>query len=875
MKNSLYTNVRIYGNNILYIGYDENGERVQKKDRYEPSIYLETSNDHEIAAYSYDGTPLKRILHSNIKSAKDYIRKYSDVRNIKLYGIDKFNYQYISDHFPSEIQYNINQIRVQYFDLEVYSGNGFPDPFKAEEEITCLSIKDTALNEMHVWILKNKFGKNNNFDSKNLKYIEKEDITFKLICHEFLTEADLLEDFLEWFTGNYPDIISGWYIRHFDIPYLINRIRNVLGNREANKLSPWGIIKEQIKRTKRYGVYTENKIYDIYGISELDYMDLYKKYTYTKIPSYSLDYVAKKHLNKGKIKFDGTLHELLMTDYQKYVEYNIIDTERVNQLDTVLNFINLIVEVSYAGKVATYNDSLGTVKYWEILIYNHLVEKGQQPPIKLRADDEKKDQYAGAFVKNPHPAKYKWVMSFDLASLYPSIIRQVNIGPETKISLKSCDEQTKSILKSIKTEKLINKAIDLSHIITKYDYSISGNAKLYDKTKQSFFSELMQKFFDRRKIYKKQALDAKKLYQETKDETHKALSILYNIKQHAYKILINAAYGAIGNPHFQYYDSDNAEAVTITGQVVIQWAERRINQYLNRIMVDKNNKKTIEEKDRVIYIDTDSLFISFDDIVKKICPDEIDTEKVVEFLDKVAKQKIQPLLQSAYDDLFVYLNNKENHMKIERDVISDVAVWQKKKRYFMNVWDAEGVRYSEPQMKVMGLEVVKSSTPEVCRHKLEECLKIILRKDEDTLIKFIKEFRKEFKSLTPEETAFPRGTNEIDKWLLQDGTFKSGIPIHVRGCLNYNQTLEKLNLTKKYDTIKENDSIFFSYLKMPNHLHQNVISFGEELPKEFGLEDFIDYDTQFEKAFIAPLKNITDIINWNTEERNEIDSLFH
>ena len=860
---SFYTNIRQYGSNILYIGY-ENGERVQRKLSFSPTLYTYDANSTSQSDHtSIEGKILQPIKFESIQDAKDFIKSYNDVSGFDIFGIDKFNYEYIAKNFVGDILYDILKIRTFYLDIEVFSGNGFPNTEEAKEKITAITIYDTKTKKFIVW------GEENSPGGKYTPHLS--NVEFK----SFDNEIDMLNDFVAFWSTNYPDIVTGWYSRGFDIPYLINRIRRIVGEKTMKKLSPWGIVNEKKSNIKRFNQTVEETSYDIYGINELDYLDLYKKYTYTTSESFKLGDIAQKHLGETKVEFDGSLNQLYESDYQKYIEYNIRDVGLVHKLEGKLKFIELIVEVAYAGKVATFNDALGTVKYWEILIYNHLYEKNQHPPLKFQGGT-KFNQYEGAFVKEPIVGEHKWVCSLDLTSLYPSIIRQVNIGPETLIETESLPQELKLLLSDITPEKLITKEIDLS-ILKKYDYSVSGNAKLYSKTKQSFLSELMEKFFKKRKEYKKQMIEYEKLFEQTHDPKYENLAIIYGVKQLAMKILINAAYGAVGNTYFQYYSIDNAEAVTVTGKVVIRWIERKLNSYIGKLLKDDSHDEFLNPnfgkfKDRIVYIDTDSVYISFDDLVTKLGMENSDKVKVVNFIDRLIQEKIEPFVKDSYQELYEYLNNFDNHMDMKREIISDKAVWTGKKRYFMNVYDKEGVRYEVPELKVMGIEVVKSSTPAICRDKLEQCLKIILREDNETLISYIENFRAEFYKLDAKYIAFPRSVNEISKFVNNKDL---SVPMHVRAAINHNKLLQEHNLTKKYETILDGNKIKFVYLKLPNTLQDNVIGFSDTLPKEFKLEKYIDYETQFDKAFLAPLKAITDLINWKTYyENTTLQSMF-
>jgi len=862
---NFYTNVRQWGDNILYIGY-ENGQRVQRKESFTPVLYLNdtsgAANKTDPEHYWKDGKdgiiPLLPFPQDSIKEAKEFIKRWDGVSGMRVYGADKFNYEFIARKFNGEIVYDVKKLRIFCIDIEVMSNNGFPKADKADEPVTVITIHDSNTGNLHVW------GQANSPGGKYKPHLP------NVVYQEFTDEITLLNEFVAFWSTNYPDIVTGWYSRGFDLTYITNRIKKLLGDKTVKRLSPWGIIQEKSSKIKRFGQMVEEKYYDFYGINELDYLDLYKKYGNAQ-ESYKLGFIAQKILGETKIEFDGSLHQLYSTDYQKYVEYNIQDVCLIPKMEEKLRFIELIVEVSYLGKVATYNDSLGTVKYWEVLIYNHLYEKDIHPPIKDQGED-KDDQYEGAYVKSPIFGSHKFVVSVDLTSLYPKAIEQVNIGPDTLVDIDSLPHELRVLVSEVTPEKLINKEIDLS-LLKKYNLSLAGNGRLFTKTERSFLSELMDKFFGRRSKYKKQMFVYKKAYEISHTITDKEMSVLYDLKQHASKILINAAYGAVGNSYFQYFSIANAEAVTITGRVVIKWAEKRVNEYLNKLL------KT-DGIDRIVYIDTDSIYISFEDLIKQMnLPDDTPEEKlkIINFLDKLMETKILPFIKDCYQELFEYMNHHTNHMEMKREIISDRAIWTGKKRYFMNVYDKEGIRCAEPELKVMGIEVVKSSTPQVCRDKLEECLKIILRKDNTALLKYIGEFKTEFKKLSAKEIAFPRSVNEISKYkkYFSNPSIKgAGVPMHVRAAIHFNNLIKEHGLDNRHEAILDGNKIRFVYLRTPNVLQDNVVGFSDSLPKEFNLDRYIDYDMQFQKAFLDPLEAITTLIGWETQEDNSFGSMF-
>jgi DNA polymerase elongation subunit (family B) len=392
---------------------------------------------------------------------------------------------------------------------------------------------------------------------------------------------------------------------------------------------------------------------------------------------------------------------------------------------------------------------------------------------------------------------------------------------------------------------------------------------MYRKDVRGFLPELMEKMYNDRVIFKKKMLVAKQQYEKTKTkELEKEIARCNNI-QMAKKISLNSAYGAIGNQYFRYYKLANAEAITMSGQVSIRWIEGKMNSYLNKIL--KTN-----DVDYVIASDTDSIYLNMGPFVETVYKGrEKTTEEVVGFLDKVCSMEFEKYIESSYQELADYVNAYDQKMQMKRENIADRGIWTAKKRYILNVWDSEGVRYDEPKLKIMGLEAVKSSTPAPCRQKIKDALKIVMTKTEDEMISFIDNFRKAFNKLPPEEISFPRSINDVDKHKSSSTLYSKGTPIHARGALLYNHLIKEKKLDKKYAKIQNGEKIKFCYLKLPNPIHENVISYIQEFPKEFGLDKYIDYDLQFSKAFLEPMKVILDAIDWKVEKTVNLESFFN
>jgi DNA polymerase elongation subunit (family B) len=436
------------------------------------------------------------------------------------------------------------------------------------------------------------------------------------------------------------------------------------------------------------------------------------------------------------------------------------------------------------------------------------------------------------------------------------LIMQYNISPETMI------DQDKDI--SISPNTILS-----GKLPAKNGYSIAANGTCYTKEHQGFLPALMEKLYKERKMYKKKMIECQKR-QQSGENLEKEIA-KYNNFQLVRKIQLNSAYGAIGNEWFRYFNVDMAEAITLSGQLSIRWIADKLNEFLN---------KTIgtEDYDYVVASDTDSVYLRLGNLVDKVCGSKSKSQ-VVEFLDKASNEIILPFIKKKYDELATLMNAYENKMVMDRECIADKAVWTAKKRYMMHVHDSEGIRYAKPKMKIMGIETTRSSTPQVVRDSLKEAINLILTSDEETVIKFIDQFRNRFNTLEPEEIAFPRGVNGMDKYQDRNSIYKKSTPIAVKGSLIYNYYLDKLELSKKYRKIVDGDKIKFLHLSKPNPLggvagQDQVVAFPNSLPKEFGLLEFIDYETQFEKSFLEPIKNILEKIDWNWEETSTLEGLF-
>ena len=661
----------------------------------------------------------------------------------------------------------------------------------------------------------------------------------------------MLNDFIHYWMNNTPEIVTGWNNQLYDMPYIARRLERILGEKLMKRLSPWGLVTE----VEVYIMGRKQISYDIGGITQLDYLDLYKKFTYTNQESYRLDHIANVELGQKKLdhsEFD-TFKDFYSKGWQKFVEYNIIDVELVDRLEDKMKLIELALTMAYDAKV-NYSDVFYQVRMWDTIIYNYLKNRNIVIPPKERSDKDAK--YAGAYVKEPIPGKYDWVVSFDLNSLYPHLIMQYNISPETLLEERH---------PSATVDKILNQ--DVTFEMYK-DYAVCANGAMYRKDVRGFLPELMDKMYDERVIFKKRMLKAKQEYEKTPTIALQKEIARCNNVQMAKKIALNSAYGAIGNQYFRYYKLANAEAITLSGQVSIRWIENCMNDYLNKLL-------STESEDYVIASDTDSIYLNLGPLVDKFLANKSgDKTAVVELLDKICQEKLEPFIESSYKNLASYVNAYDQKMQMKRENIADRGIWTAKKRYILNVHNSEGVAYTEPKLKIMGIEAVKSSTPAPCRQMIKDGLKLMMNATEDDVINFIDKCREEFKALPPEQIAFPRTASNVQKYHSHADIYVKGTPIHCRGALLFNHYIKENKLTKKYSLIGNGEKVKFLYLKKPNIIQENVISFIQDFPTELGLDKYIDYDLQFEKSFVEPLKAILDAIGWSVEKTVNLELFF-
>jgi len=829
-----YTSVKRLGNKLFVRGcYD--GVPYSDIVEYQPTLYLLSKEPTKFK--SLDGEYLRPVKQPTISDNRKFLEQYKDVHGFKVFGNENPIYQYIADEFPDKIEFDMNSIKTYYLDIETTSEFGGVDVESAREQILLITLMDYKTKQT-VTFGSRPFNKR----LENNTYIE---------CKN---EAELLTKFLIFWEKSYPEIVSGWNIETFDIPYLVKRIQKTLGENAAKMLSPWKYIRSKEIIDRRTDKTQE--AFEIYGVNTIDYLPFFKKYAGIGVENNKLDTVAKEVLNESKLDHEeyDTFADFYTKNWNLFVEYNIVDTVLIDKLEKKLRLIQLSVTLAMDSKVNP-EDTLSQGRMWDAIIYNHLLAKNIIIPVKS-SPQEKNEKYSGAYVKEPCPGKFKWIVSFDISSLYPSLIRTFNISPETLVQTPNSYVSVDNIVDDTFEVKPEHK-----------NYTICANGSMYYKNQQGFLPRIMEEMFNERIIYKKKMLEFQKEYEQNPTTELEELVATYRILQESKKQCLNSAYGSLGNNAFRFYDIRNAEAITYSGQAVIKTVEKNLNAYLQRLVGDS--------QDYVQAVDTDSNFLHLEPIVNKIFKDKEPTEtEVINFLCSICDNQIQGVIDDIFISFTQRTNAFENHLHMKREKICSSGLWKAKKNYILNVWDNEGVRYSEPKIKISGIEAVKTSVPAICRNRVKEAFKIIMNKEEEDLIKFVKEFKEEFFALPPEDISFPRRVSDVDKWKSPTTTYIKRTPIQARAAILYNKQISDKNLLNKYPIIKNGENLKYCYLKEPNPLKEDVVGFVQRFPTELGLVKFVDYQKQFELSFLQPLTKILDVIGWRTEKTYTLDELF-
>lgn len=906
---NFYLNVETVGN-YIFERYIEDGVEKSRKVPYKPSLFTHTLGESKYK--DIYGKYVAKKTFETLYDANQQMKRNKEL-GIETLGMDDYKLAYLSDTYPGVIDYDSSKVRVCNFDIEVTSPIGFPEPSQAMHPIDAITHYDSVDDKFYVFdLIDSCYGKVEEWDITKASLPESlggdevpQHILDRVVYMPFTDEKDMLMEYLNLFIQKPPVIITGWNVAVFDIPYVYMRMSNILGQNVANRLSPINRVQSKTFIT----MYGDEKLeVSIAGISTLDYIELYKKFSFTTQASYSLDYISESELGVGKLEYDGPIHKLRESNHQRYISYNIIDVERVLQIDDKRKFIDLCLSIGYYSKMQLQS-VFSPIKTWDAILFNSLKEDNLVIPENI---SHVVQPYPGAFVKTPTPGAYKYILSFDLTSLYPSIIRQVNVSPETLIGQFNVAQMSEYI------DGTAPRPSDV--------YSCSPSGWMYDKEKEGILPLEVTKVFNQRKDWKNKMLPAKrnteilkkikhdptghyeseskeknpplevskldytrdltqpeieyaKKFSESELDTQIKLAektiVQCDMNQIVRKLLINSLYGALGNVHFRFYDLRNATSITLFGQLALQWIERKVNEYLNKVLRTEGNKF-------VMYGDTDSIYVSFDALIEHVGEDKFkSTDMLVDFLDKFAREKLEPAIDIAYRELQEYMNNRQHLMFMDREAISCPpigskglgGIWTAKKRYCLNVYDMEGTRFAEPYLKIMGLETQKSSTPKACQKALKESIRLMLQQGEQALHDYFKDFELEFKTLDYKTIASVSSANNIAKY--DDNGYPGyKCPFHIRGILTYHRAITGTYAPK----ISEGDKVMVLPLRPQNPFNDTCIAWpsGSEIHESIK-EDvlkWIDFSVLFEKTFVKPLAALTEAANIHYKKRASLEDLF-
>jgi DNA polymerase elongation subunit (family B) len=845
-----YTYTGTIGNRVYTRARKSDGSPVFIEQEYRPTYYLPLASQQADQAthWGFDGTPLMPHECDTIFEGKEFVEQYTTV-----YGDIQPEYMALSDCYGTkDVPWLMEKLYIWDIDIEVDSEGGYARPQDPWQEVVTITVLWRHMEQMGIVV----YGRKDYTPAEGVTYIK---------CNG---EAELLMRFLDdWKAdGDYPDIVTGWNVQFFDIPYLIARMKTLFTNDIVSLISPFERFAE--RTITIYG--RAQQVVDIRGVAILDYLEMYKKLTYTQQENYRLDTIAHIELGKKKLSYKEyrSLAHLYRENHQKFVDYNINDVVLVDELDQKKKLLALVCAIAYTA-MSNFVDTFKQVRLWDIMIYHRLRADGKQIPPRKSSD--KKDQYAGAYVKVPTPGLYPWVVSFDVASMYPHIIRQWNLSPETLcadhvpgLTVKGADG------KNTPSEALLSGEINLAGFTqpgTK-DVCVAANGVLTRRDVEGFLPAMLKTLYTERNRYKKFMQAAKvKLealkqtptvphYQEQVKKLQAEIASCDNA-QTVRKVNLNSAYGALGSEYFRFFDIRIAEAVTVTGQLVIQRVARDINRFMNRVF------KT--DQDYIIYSDTDSVYVNMASLVQR--SSLTDPARIVEMLHQFCEAKMAEVIRQSLEEIADYMNVAVPCLTMPRDVIADKGVWTAKKRYVLNVYDKEGRRLENPELYTKGLETIKSSTPAICREMLTHAMSLLMNGTQQELWSYVVRCEQEFKQAPFEDVAFPRSINGLKTYANQD----KSVPIAVRGAKAFNEGLIRTGLQKYYEPLVDGEKIKFAYVRPENPFFTHVMSAPDGCPPEWNIEQYLDYDTQFMKSFLEPLKTILAAAGWTLQFE---DSLF-
>lgn len=853
------------GNNILFRGKDSSGKDIQCIiDDYAPTLYTETKTPTDYKGFY--GQNLKSHNFETISEYRSWIKQMGEY-NVPVHGVISPEINFFRE-LPKTKPILSSDMTWMMYDIETTVTPGVTVQESAEqakESVTLISTLDNKTNKVHIFY----------YTQIDLEEVEsyQDDIAkkYQVEYHFYNNEKEMLLGFLEYYEEINPHLLSGWNTSGFDNVFMFNRLNRLFGEKTALRLSPFRKVKK--KTITVYG--KDSQRYRFIGVTDFDYLEIYRQYVYENVPNYRLDTVAEHHLGARKLKHDGSFEDFYTNHWNKFVAYNIRDTILVAEIDKVVDVLSVACTVAYQCGV-TMDDTFGTIKKLDALTYQYACDEGIIIPPQSRVDSE---SYEGGYVSEAKVGKHKALASVDAASLYPNTIRENNISPETQVPYHLLPESIQKICDEITPEKLFNREIDLS-ALKGTTLTVTPAGACYDTSKVGLVSKIMGNLYDGRKIAKKKAqtheknvMAIKEQLKESKDpellkqlREEERLCTIYSNLQMAMKILLNSYYGAYGNNNFRYYSLDHARSITLSGQALIRHITEEANKWL------KSKFKT--DFDFQVYNDTDSIYFSLQPLFEhtKIDPEK-DYEKALELLTKFVDGPLSNEIQRISDEYASYRNLPCSMIEMKREAISvRGGFWVAKKKYAIMVDDMEGVVYKkdEPYMKAMGLELSKAGKfSEEIRGKLSEIMTLIFTGTEKQVQQLIADYRTEFMKKPMTEIGFLTNVNEVDKWLDSTGNLKTGTPIGPKAIVNHNRYLDSVG-DIVVERLSAGDKIYYAPLRKNNPLGFDVIGYIDWTGALLDIDNWVDRVALWEKNFISPADTMLSAVGWTPTKKNKL-----
>lgn len=822
--------------------WDEFGKRVKIESSYEPYLFVETSQDAD--AVSIYNTSLKKLTFKNQFERNKYVNETPIKR---LFHNISCEQDFLLTTYKNEIDkpdFGQFPLKIYFFDIETYSTDGFPVPERAADPINLITIYNTLNKKFYTW------------GTKKHKPADK-DIEY-FYCS---SEIELIEEFLSFWEKDPPDMLVGWNSSGFDVPYIMKRFNDLLGQEEAARMSPV----RQIFYRENVGVDKFGKQINrwyIRGLSCIDYMEAYKTFSRNDRESYALGYIGGIELGETKTNIGATsLSTLSDTDWDKFVEYNIQDVRLLVKLDEKLKYLKLIRTLSYKGFIP-FEQSLGKVSMITGAIANQAMKENLVIPT-FKVEDIQ-HEYVGGYVHDPERGMSRDVVSYDANSLYPNTIITLNISPETKIAKITNIENGKYTLKLSNGKSVSLEQSKFERLVEKENLSISKYNVLYTQKFKGVIPKFIDTLYSERVDAKNRMIELSKTIKIVveKNEKEKLQEQIYDLDtiQYTYKILLNSIYGAFGQKYSPFYDIDHAASITLTGQSVVKEASDIVYEY------SKQKGIICEKSDIYKYGDTDSAYFSIYKILSHMNISLLDEKgKITKEARHIMKEVGEFLNKNILEWAKKELNSSDPRFIFKQESTCDVAVFMEKKRYILHVLESEGIPAKEP-FKYVGVEVVRSSfsddTKDLIKNVIESA---ILSKDKAASNKILKEAYEKFCKFSIENIAFRSKITDIEKQkkkIRNDGKIGLGTPVHAKGAIYFNNMLQHFKLDSKYEPITNGIKIKWFY-PSKNSFNFSAMSFIDTFPKEFYGVFNVNYSKMFDKSVIPPVERLYDCLGWD------------